>query len=247
MTERTLAATFQPLILGTDSEEYIMSPTAMTEYRNMGNTLSTMWMSESKLDLSGYQMKDLTVFFRSSFEQKGGPYTITWETDDAEHPVNPNELAVIEQVIISSVPFSDNQIRSTWIASPGFDQFPNAALTAGYEWGNFDRGHIIHGHFTYHGPNSQTAASYANNGYAIMTPLVSDYYSSLEPTTADALYCYRFFRMVGAPVESKSGGTGPVQFSAPALRVLMPIVTAEEPWLEYVMRQSRSYELANQV
>jgi len=247
MTERTLCASHQPLYLMTDRDGYLRVPTQETEYRNMGNTLSTMWMSESKLDLTGYQMNDLTVFFRSSFEQKGGPYTIYWETDDEANPVNPNELAVIEQVIISSVPFNDDQIRSTWIASPGFDQFPNAALAATYEWGNFDRGHIIHGHFTYHGPNAQTAASYARDGYAIMTPLVSDYYSSLEPTTADALYCYRFFRMIGAPVEPGQAGTGPIQFSAPALRVLLPMVTAEEPWLEYVMRQSRSYELANQV
>lgn len=247
MTERTLTASFQPLTLATDRDGYIMPPTNMTEYRNMGNTLSTMWMSESKIDLAGYQLNDLTVFFRSSFEQKGGVYTITWETDDPAIPVDPNDLAVIEQVIISSVPFTDDQIKSTWIASPSFDQYPQAALTAGYEWGNFDRGHIIHGHFTYHGTNTQTAASYSLNGYAIMTPLVSDYYSSLEPTTADALYCYRFFRMVGAPVEAGQAGTGAVQFSAPALRTLMPIVTAEEPWLEYVMRQSRSYELANQV
>ena len=68
----------------------------------------------------------------------------------------------------------------------------------------------------------------------------------LEPTTADKLYCYRLLYMFG-PAADVGNATGITNFYAPPLRVVLPIVTAEEPWLEYVMRQSRSYELANQV
>ena len=241
MTERTLTASFQPWAVYGDA-----APSWQPLYpMNYSQPRESIFYSESSIDLSGYNLNDLTVFFRSSFEQKSGPYTVYWNVDDGE--VSPTELALVEQVIITSVPMDDDQIQASWISSPGFEQYPASLLGANYDWGNFDRGQIIHGHFTYHGPNAQTAASYAANGYAVLTPLVSEYYSSLEPSAADRLYCYRMFKLVGGAVEFESSRTGPYQVHAPALRVVLPIVTAEEPWLEYVMRQSRGYELANQV
>ncbi len=240
MTERTLVAEFQPLSIKTTGAG-TYEPLFTTNYEEL--TLG-LYVSRTSLDLSGYQMKDETVFFRSSFEQVGSLYSIEWMPFGKA--ILPRNLNVLEQVIISSVPMNDSQLQAYIQGSPGFSQYANADLLVG-EWGNFNREHIIHGHYTIHGIQTNIADPLDAPGYSLQTRLVSEYYSSLEPTTADKLYCYRILYMFGPAVNDSTSQSGVSKFYAPPLRVVLPIVTAEEPWLEYVMRQSRSYELANQV
>ena len=68
-------------------------------------------------------------------------------------------------------------------------------------------------------------------------------FSSLEPTAADCLYCYR----VAAIPTAQTGGTGIDFVYLPPKRVILDAFTVEEPELSYMMRLKRSYELANQV
>jgi hypothetical protein len=191
-----------------------------------------IYIQEQKLDFSGYVQSDLTVGFRRSFEQSGAADSINWDTYDA------NTDIVFETVIISSVPFNDDQLLQAIVTAPGFTPLNNPF----FDQGNFNRTHIIHGSAKIYYPNSiMGSGSFTAAGNATLTPLVDNYFSSLEPTAADCLYCYRVFSFPGA---------GLTQLTAITLsprRVILDAFTVEEPDLEYMMRLKRSYELANQV
>ena len=242
MSERTLVAEFQPLSISSD----LAGAWGYRIPTNYEELAFGIYASRTTLDLSGYQMRDETVFFRSSFEQVGSLYSIEWQTDSSSTPILPRNLIALEQVIVSTVPLNNDQLLAYTNGSPGFNNYQESSLPTG-EWGNFNREHIIHGHYSIHGIQTNIADPLTAGGYSPQSPIVSEYYSSLEPTTADKLYCYRLFYMFGPPGDLSRDVGGISFYFAPPLRVIFPIVTAEEPWLEYVMRQSRSYELANQV
>ena len=196
----------------------------------------TIWVAEAKLDLSGYVQSDLTVGFRRSFEQKGGTEFIEWKTS-----YDPSTEYAIETILVSSVPFNDNQLFAACVGSPGFTNY----VDAGIDWGNFNREHIIHGSYKIHYPNSVVGSSAFNgSGAATLVPLQDNYFSSLEPTAADCLYCYR---VIIAPDHGASLSEGIQKLFFPPVRVILDAFTVEEPTLEYMMRLKRSYELANQV
>jgi hypothetical protein len=192
------------------------------------------YVQEMKLDLSGYVQDSLTVGFRRSFEQLGGAESIGWETYDA------NNDGVFETVIISSVPFNDNQLAGALASSPGFTPY----AVAGVDWGNFNREHIIHGTYQLmYANNTIGAGAFNSKGVATLMSVQSNDFSSLEPTAADCLYCYRVF---GLP-EPGTAASGVSAIGLPAKRIILDAFTVEEPDLEYMMRLKRSYELANQV
>jgi len=196
---------------------------------------TNVYCQEMKLDLSGYTQSDLTVGFRRSFEQLGGADSIFWLS------YNPNTDAILENTIISSVPFNDEQLVAACASSPGFTPYPAPGLL---EFGNFNRTHVIHGHFEVKYPNSTIGAgAFGSSGNASLLNAVDNYYSSLEPTAADCLYCYRVFA-TPAPADNRDGAK---RITLPAKRVILDAFTVEEPDLEYMMRLKRSYELANQV
>jgi len=192
------------------------------------------YVQEMKLDLSGYVQSDLTVGFRRSFEQLGGANSIFWETYDV------NSDAITETVIISSVPFNDAQLQAAILSSPGFIPYQ----FVGIDFGNFNRTHIIHGTYDVMYANSTIGAgAFTAKGNAVLMSVQSNDFSSLEPTAADCLYCYRVF-LLPAP-GTEEGGVS--QLSLGPKRVILDAFTVEEPDLEYMMRLKRSYELANQV
>lgn len=196
-------------------------------------TSAGLYVQEQKIDLSGYVQSDLTVGFRRSFEQDGAFDSIYWAV------YNPNTDPVYETVIISSVPFTDEQLLAALTTSPGFTVVHNAALDSG----NFNRSHIIHGSYRIHYANSVVGAgAFTTPGNATLTPLVDNIFSSLEPTAADCLYCYRAFSF-----PNPDGQSGISQLALGPKRVILDAFTVEEPDLEYMMRLKRSYELANQV
>ena len=88
------------------------------------------------------------------------------------------------------------------------------------------------------------SGAFTSAGNATLTSLVDNYFSSLEPTAADCLYCYRVFAV---PRPGAVGEDGVTQLFLPPKRVIFDAFTVEEPELEYMMRLKRSYELANQV
>jgi len=231
--DRQLIVEFPWLLLG--AQENVYSERASTNTRKIVG-FTNGYVQEIKLDLSGYVQSDLTVGFRRSFEQSGGIEYMTWQTFDVEND------GVIENVIISSVPMNDTQLGLAFVSCPGFTPYKDQGLTL--DWGNFNRTHIIHGHFRYLFPNSTIGSTAFNaKGAAALMAITDNEYSSLEPTAADCLYCYRIIA-VPAPGNEESGIS---TVSLPPKRVILDAFTVEEPHLEYMMRLKRSYELANQV
>lgn len=231
MVDRQLVVEF-PIMAVNDSRDtpgtWELFP---TDTRKAANGI---YVQETKIDLSGYTQSDLTVAFRRSFEQVGGPESINWAAYDA------NTDIIFETIIVSSVPFNDDQLLQAMITSPGFIPLSNPF----FDQGNFNRTHIVHGSFRIFYPNSvMGAGSFTTLGNATVTPLIDNYFSSLEPTAADCLYCYRAFSFPQFP-DNTNGLTA---ITLAAKRVILDAFTVEEPDLDYMMRLKRSYELANQV
>ena len=196
--------------------------------------LDTAFYNETTIDLSGRTvLKDETVFFRSSFEQRGGYDSIAWKTNASLYE------GAIELTVISSVPLSEeNLIAGIAGTAPGF-----TAVNFGFDPGTFDRSVIIHGRTTQWALNTVTGhEDLTQTGSGYLMAFADNYFSSLEPTAADTLYCYRVINLSDVnPIE------GAEVITLNAKRVIMDCMAQEEPTLEYMMRLKRSYELANQV
>ena len=244
MTDRILKVEFAPLFLENVDQTGGYVQSINSDYRPLATTNDQYWVSEHKLDLSGYVQSDLTVFFKNSFEQRGGSTNYQWIARGATPALRlqPYDAANFELTIISSVPLNDEQLTLTVLTAPGFTPLH---ITGGVDYGNFDRTHIIHGNGLVWSLDASLGADvFTSNGGGYGSVVQSWDFSSLEPTAADCLYCYR---MIALSEASKDAGTGFTDVQYPAKRVLLSMTTDEEPHLEYMMRLKRSYELANQV
>ena len=232
--DRILIAEFPWFSVTSDNADPANWILQATDTRSIGTT-GQVYVQEMKLDLSGYVQDSLTVGFRRSFEQEGATDRIFWKK-----AFDPNNDGVQTQTIVSSVPFNDEQLTASILTSPGFIPYP----VSGIDYGNFNRTHIIHGRYQEMFPNTIIGSGgFGSTGNAALTSIADHYYSSLEPTAADCLYCYRVFLVPAPSIQ----GTGISTVSLPPKRVILDAFTVEEPDLEYMMRLKRSYELANQV
>lgn len=241
---RILKSEFQGLVLTANgSDGWQFDTTAEVNYRALPGYNDQFWVSENKIDLTGYAMEDLTVYFTDSFEQRGGVTFVDWEEGAERYPLNSYTASNYELFIISSVPLSDDNLAASFIASPGFQPFSSTSL----DFGNFDRTHIIHGSGRVWTIDSTFGAdALTAKGGAYCIPIQYWNFSSLEPTSADALYCYRFVALTNSWVTGDNyAGLTNVWF--PPARILLGSTVSKEPELEYMMRLKRSYELANQV
>jgi hypothetical protein len=235
--DRVLTQEFPPAI-------FQSSPTGYSDILDNGwvpiNSINTILKHESTIDLGGYtRQDDLTVFFRSSFEQIGGPYTVTWRAT-TQNPLSGFNAVVTEQLIVSSIPFTDIQLELMMAYSPGFTAYTATGLLD-FKTGN--RNTTIHGHRIDHAISTTTGAtSFDADGEAYLVPLLDDYYSSLDATAADTLYCYR---LVGLNLGTQT--TGLKLATIPPRRIILDTTVDKESELSYMMRLKRSYELANQV
>lgn len=254
--DRELCSEFQPLNLDVDrtSGEWVQSPAfGIANYRYLVPTQSNILVSQVDIDLAGYNQQDLTLFFRNSFEQTGGKYVASWFVADdgggvPNPPLSEFQTLLQEWTLVSSVPLSDEELYGHLAYPAGFLVPGLAAPLPGLEFGTFDRSQIIHGRNLVHGlsPNiGSTAFSTIGNGNGIYLVADDQYFSSLEPTAADRLYCYR---VIGLPVPAydPSVETGLTSVSVPPKRILLTCTSAKEEDLDYMMRLKRSYELANQ-
>jgi len=252
MSDRLLVQEFPPLSLVESSGNYVFG-SFVTDYRPLNPTVPPYqyWVTESKLDLSGYNLQDLTMYFRRSFSQYSGEYNVQYTIaagtagpSGVDGRVDPYDINGIEQIIVSSVPITDAQLSTMVLGAPGFIPFPTG------DPGNFNRTHIIHGERLNHVLNSTlaqitnpTTSPIDTAGYLQVAD--NNYFSSLEATAADCLYCYRVIYLTSPRTGAEDSGIKNISF--PACRVLLDAKTDEEPEIEYLMRLKRSYELANQV
>ena len=253
MTDRILTVETPPLwledVAGTSNWQ--QRNNAKSEFRPLqilGSPDTNFWVNESKLDLSGYRMKDLTVYFRNSFEQRSATSVGQFVIGTLGSPLRLWDNAIYEVQIITSVPMTDENLTNTLFQAPGFTALGKSyTVPDPLPAGNFNRDHIIHGTTKLWGPNTTAGSDPLNqDGGAVFFVIDENIYSSLEPTAADCLYCYRLFILPDA-VDGSQATTGYTTLTFPANRVLMSITTEEESEMSYMMRLKRSYELANQV
>lgn len=215
--------------------------TARTGYVPI-NTGKTIFKHESTIDLGGYtRHDDYTVYFRSSFEQVGGPYYISWlyMTKD----LSPADAIFGEQVIVSSIPLTDDQLFYSFVDSPGFSGLVSSPSADTFRTGN--RTTIIHGHRIDHALSTTIGSdplNAAGNGYTM--PVQENYYSSLEPTAADTLFVYR---LIACPLDTLPLNTAVSNILVPSRRIIFDVTLDKEADIPHLMRLKRSYELANQV
>lgn len=242
--DRTLVAEMPPLYVENNRLVQQWDQQVATEYRTIGAlTTNQVWLHESTIDLGGYtRQDDMTVYFRASFEQKSGPYTIVWQANDL-NPLSGYDAAIQELVVVSSVPITDEQMINALLVAPGFTTYSDPLFPA--DFGSFDRTHIIHGRRIDHTVSTTFGSpSFTGPGEGYQLPIDQCDFSSLEPTAADTLYVYRILFL---PRPSILNSTGLTLVTIPSRRVILDTMIAEEPNLSYMMRLKRSYELANQV
>lgn len=229
--QRTLVSEFGPLAWATDRDGNV-TPLIQSGYTNLSTgaagTAETLFVQQVNIDLSGYAMDRKTFYPYSSFEQRGGATKGSFP-DDAVGRM------IADIIIVSSIPLDvdyDTMVLYAVYDLPGFNSgnIPGGDITA-YR---INRDPLIHQHKLVLSHDSTTAGT---GGASIYRVVSSSNASSLEPTAADLLYCYRIVYTA-----STDG-----QAILPAARVLLPGTMSSEPKLEYMMRLKRSYELANQV
>ena len=228
--QRTLCSEFGPLAIEYDSESSewgISAPGGGYELVD-NSAVGATFVLQQDIDLSGYAMDKKTFYPYSSFEQRSGITNGKFAAALTKQPY------IVDMTIISSVPLNNNDLlQSITGQAVGFPIY--SGYTDGT--GRFNRGQIIHGEVKWYTTDSTFSVAGENN---ILKLVTREVFSSLEPTAADKLYCYRVLFV------STASGEG-VLCNWPSSRVLLPGNISSEPKLEYMMRLKRSYELANQV
>jgi len=227
--QRTLVAEFGPLSWLADRDGNV-TPYVQSGYENLSQSTDTLFVEEVHIDLSGYALEKKTFFPYSSFEQRGGAVSGSF-ADTSEGRL------LRDIIIVSSIPLTltyENLSFYSALGLPGFTMGASTLATITGEAYRINRDPLIHQHALVYSHDTTTQTT---GGASIYRVVSSTNASSLEPTAADLLYCYRIV------YSSSTDGQGYV----PPARVLIPGMISSEPKLEYMMRLKRSYELANQV
>ena len=176
---------------------------------------------EGSIDLSGYA-RDYKTFYPAGGVIQEGPYYSAFQG-----------AGQVVLTIVSSVPL-DPDIVAIQIGAnggPGFIDY-NFAST-GFNQQNWNT--VIF---------AETQVNLINANLpsiGICQPITVKQSGSLEPTAAQVLYVMKF--VVPLVIAGQIG----ITLQVPPSRVILPGTMDQEPELEYMMRLSRSIELANQV
>ena len=172
------------------------------------------------IDLSGYA-RDYKTFYPAGGIIQQGPYVA--ETFGG---------GLILYTVVSSTPLDAENIQwqLSMNAGPGFLNKPLGNL--GQDQQNPTQ--IMFAESQLYVPN----VNIQPNIFGIQQPLSRHQSGSMEPTASDTLYVVSLYY----PLEQ-----GMTSASIPAQRVIIPGSMDQEPELEYMMRLSRSLQLANQV
>jgi len=180
------------------------------------------------IDLSGYARDRKTFVPRTAFTQYAGHFT---SYDGAGQQV---------LTIVSSVPM-ENDIEAIYQnmfynSSPGFLTYATGSLPVVLPTGQQDWNTVMFSEYQQNALNSTLATA------GVCIPVLINQGGSLAPTASDTLYVLKIVR----PSENADGDIGTAMM-IPASRIVIPGVMTQEPDLEYMMRLSRSVQLANQV
>lgn len=195
--------------------------TAGNGWSQLPGSLTVYW--EGSIDLSGYA-RDYKTFYPVGGIVQEGPYSYE----------QGGSISIV-YYIVSSVPIDAETVQlqlSSALSGPGFinQGFVGAA---GYsDAQNWET--VIFA-------ESQMLVTNQNilpNTAGLQQRLDRNQSGSLSPTAGQVLYCMKMVIPFA---------TDQISIGIPASRVILPGTMDQEPELEYMMRLSRSIELANQV
>ena len=187
------------------------------------NPLS-VYVDES-IDLSGYNMQEMTFFPELAFYQV--PPTGTMLGSDGG--------TIIDCLVVSTVPLDMDGLNSQLItgSAPALSDISLITNPTATEWETIPYCRI---------------ATYARNdntpsGTGLLQPIDISQIGSLQPTAVDKLFIYRML----IPYSNTAPYNVFSLLSGASCRVGFRGMTKQEPEIEYLMRLKRGYELANQV
>jgi len=165
--------------------------------------------NETYVDLSAYELDDLTFFPMSAILQDPGIYS-----SDVTVPMQVLDIVCTEQLSIAEVvaDMAENNVPGMFESTMDFSQII---------WGQYR---------TFYSPTTFSGTA------GLFLPANGALFGSGEPTTSSKLYCYRII--------ITSGATEANTLTIPASRFIISGIVAKEKELAFIMRQKRSYELA---
>ena len=178
---------------------------------------------QGSIDLSGYAREYKTFYPIGGVIQEGAAW------------IGTNPTGQLVYTAVSSVPFSVDDVTAQILnySGPGFISSQFGALAGFTQNQNWET--LIFAEAQINLLNSTMPA------IGFCTPISVKQSGSLSPTAAEKLYVLKIV------VPYDLGGDQGSALIIPASRVILPGTMGQEPELEYMMRLSRSVELANQV
>jgi len=171
---------------------------------------------ESYLDLSGYELDDLTTVLRTVRVQDPGVYLFSGQ-----------DKVFCVYDLITSERLTETDLQSILTNNSELIQ-----SGPGFELGPLDRDQIHFGLYRMFGHNS------TNVGLPqLMVNLRTSRFGSGEPTAVQKLWVYRVMVMFGQPA-------GPQTIALPSTAFVVNAEIIKESEMPYMMRLKRSYELA---
>jgi len=220
--DRTLRIEIPPAQFSKAAEEPEWSILAASNgWSAIPGFLGVYW--QGSIDLSGYA-RDYKTFYPAGGVVQEGPYSFEVGGSGS-----------IVYYIVSSVPLNAETIffqLGSALAGPGFINL-NTIAGLGYSSSQNWETTLF--------AESQMLVTNANitpNPFGIQQRLERNQSGSLSPTAGEVLYCMKMVIPLA---------TDQTTIGIPASRIILPGTMDQEPELEYIMRLSRSVELANQV
>jgi len=220
--DRTLRIEIPPSAFSKAAEEPEWTgTTAANGWTPVPGYLAVYW--KGSIDLSGYA-RDYKTFYPAGGVVQEGPYS--YEQGGS---------ITIVYYIVSSVPLNPETVYvqvASALAGPGFINQSFVAAAGYSDSQNWE---------TVLFAESQMLVTNQNilpNTAGLQQRLERNQSGSLSPTAGEVLYCMKMVIPLA---------TDQTTIGIPASRIILPGTMDQEPELEYMMRLSRSVELANQV
>lgn len=215
---RTLRIEIPPCFVAKSTEDPEWTAlNSLNGWSTIPGTLYLHW--DGTIDLSGYA-RDYKTF-----------YPVGGVVQEGSYSTEINGGGCIVYYVVSSTPLNspiELAVQLGVRTGPGLINFDGATgPSQNWETVIFAESHLL-----------VTNANIQPNDFGVQQTIDVRQTGSLSPTAAQVLYC----RKIVVPLTGLQQTLG-----IPASRIILPGTMDQEPELEYMMRLSRSVELANQV
>lgn len=173
---------------------------------------------ESYFDTSGYTRDMLTIMPITAYVQEAGRYQVT---EPGTQRLIVVDLITTERISNAAAFVGDLITGNEMIG------FPNSTV---------DFTQVIFGRM-----REFTGITQGGSTQDVFAPTSDQQFGSLEPTTSDKLWTYKFIINIGLPSSPQLAN----YLRYPGSRIILQVEVIKESELPFMMRQKRSYELSN--